>query len=313
MQDTDRILISVVSPVYMAEATVFPLVSGIIEQVSSITDKFEIILVEDGSPDNSWEKIVQCCEKDSRVKGVKLSRNFGQHNAITAGLDISQGEWVVVMDCDLQDNPEEITNLYHKALDGYEIVLAKRKKRKDNFLKKAGSWLFYKILSYLTGIKQDSLIANFGIYHRKVIDVLINEMRENIRYFPMMIRWMGFRFTAIDVEHGDSGRKKSSYTLRKLLDLAFNVMLTFSDKPLRLTIQFGLILTLLALIYGIYTIYRMFTGEIEVEGWTSIIVSIWFIGGVIIFILGVIGLYLGKTFEEVKKRPIYIVQIKHNV
>lgn len=175
-------LISIVSPVYKAEKIVDILVKRIKEEVSKITENYEIILVEDGSPDRSWEAIERNCMEDKRVKGIKLSRNFGQHYAITAGLDHAKGEWTVVMDCDLQDRPEEIINLYQKALEGYDIVLARRHKRQDSFLKRTFSWLFYKILSYLTGTKHDPAVANFGIYHKKVIQA-VSQMRESIRYF----------------------------------------------------------------------------------------------------------------------------------
>jgi len=310
--EVNRPEITVVSPIYSAENVLQDFLMRLINSLELITKEFEIILVEDGSPDKSWEQMIKASEADPRIKCLKLSRNFGQHQAITAGIDHSTGQWVVIMDCDLQDKPEEIPRLLDKAKEGYDMVLAIRSSRTDGFLKKISSALFYSLLQYLTGIKQNAQIANFGIYHRKVMDVLVNDMRESIRYFPMMVRWLGFNVSTIKVEHGQSGRP-SSYSLRKSIDLALNVMLTFSDQPLRLTIRLGLLLTLSSIIYGIYTIYRMLAGAIDVEGWTSLIVSIWFLGGVIIFILGMIGLYLGKTFEEVKKRPIYVIQEKHNV
>lgn len=304
--------LSVVSPVYLAQGIVSELVSELKKNLSEITDSYEIILVEDHSPDNSWAEIVSICQEDEKVKGIKLSRNFGQHKAITAGLDASKGDWVIVMDCDLQDKPSEISKLYKEAQKGFDIVLAKRVFRKDGFLKRASSFLFYRTLEYLTGIKQDRQVANFGIYSRDVINVLVNEMRESIRYFPMMIRWLGFNLTSIEVDHG-KGERPTSYSFGKLLDLALNVMLTFSDKPLRLSIRFGLIIILTSSLYGIYTIFRYFNDDISVDGWASLIVSIWFFSGLIIFILGMVGLYLGKTFEEVKKRPIYIVQKRINL
>jgi dolichol-phosphate mannosyltransferase len=303
-----RPLISVVSPVYLGERLVEPLVQRLREQIAPISEDFEIILVEDGSPDSSWTAIERVSGHEPRVRGIKLSRNFGQHRAITAGLDHTRGEWVVVMDCDLQDRPEEIPALYQRAQDGYDVVLARRALRQDNAFKRVSSAMFYRVLSYLTGVEQDPLVANFGMYSQRVIRVLTEDMRENIRFFPMMVRWLGFNVTSIEVTHGESARGQSSYTLGKLLDLAFNIMLTFSDKPLRLTVRLGLIITAAAFVYGLYAIYQMLNGKIEVMGWTSIIVSVWFLAGFIIFVLGVIGLYLGRTFEEVKGRPIYVVQ-----
>ena len=153
--------LSIVSPVYRAEKIIPELVERIKIAASQITDNFEIILVEDCGPDNSWSAIEKECLIDKRVKGIKLSRNFGQHYAITAGLNYSKGEWVVVMDCDLQDLPEEISNLYNKTKEGFDIVLARRFERQDTFLKRLSSKIFYTTLSYLTGTKQDNTIANF--------------------------------------------------------------------------------------------------------------------------------------------------------
>ena len=179
--------LSIVSPVYQAESIVGILVQRIKESIKSITENFEIVLVEDGSLDKSWSAIEEECKKDKRVKGIKLSRNFGQHYAITAGLDFVQGEWVVVMDCDLQDEPSEIKNLFGKAKDGHKVVLARRESRNDIFQKKLSSTLFYKTLSFLTGVKQDATIANFGIYHEDVISA-IKQMREPFRNFALRHR-----------------------------------------------------------------------------------------------------------------------------
>jgi dolichol-phosphate mannosyltransferase len=180
--------LSVVSPVYLAESLLKELVQRLHENLICITDNYEIILVEDGSPDKSWEMIEDLCKQDKKIKGIRLSRNFGQHYAITAGLDHVSGDWVIVMDCDLQDRPEEISRLYNSAIEGqYDIVLAKRAKRRDSFIKSISSKLFYGVLSYLTGAKQDASVANFGIYHKTVIASL-QKLREPICYFPTMIR-----------------------------------------------------------------------------------------------------------------------------
>ena len=163
------VVISIVSPVYRGEKMVHELVERIGNSVSSITNAYEIILVNDASPDNSWNEILKECSNDSRVKGLNLSRNFGQHYAITAGLSYAKGEWVVVMDCDLQDRPEEIPNLYNKALEGWDIVRAKRTERKDKYLKKLSSTIFHNIFDRMSGCKTDKAIANFGIYKRAVV------------------------------------------------------------------------------------------------------------------------------------------------
>lgn len=300
-------LISIVSPVYRAEKIVDKLVERISEEVSKITENFEIILVEDGSPDDSWEAIERNCQKDTRVKGIKLSRNFGQHYAITAGLDAAKGKWIVVMDCDLQDRPEEIINLYTKALEGYDIVLASRHQRQDTFFKKLFSKLFYKVLSYLTGTEQDPTIANFGIYSNKVIDS-ISKMRESIRYFPTMVRWVGFCRIKINVEHASRDEGSTSYNFSRLFNLALDIILAYSDRPIRLTIKLGFIISFISFCFAIITILQYLLGVISVSGYASLIISIWFFSGLIMTTLGIVGLYVGKTFEGVKNRPIYITE-----
>lgn len=299
--------ISIISPVYNAENIIEILVNRITENVEKITNDFEIILVEDDGPDNSWEVIEASAKKNEKIVGIKLSRNFGQHYAITAGLDSAKGEWIIVMDCDLQDKPEEIISLYNKAQEGYDIVLARRHNRNDNFIKKTFSKLFYGVLGYLTGSNQDSSIANFGIYHRNVIEAVIS-MKESIRYFPTMIKWVGFKSTKLDVQHDSRLEGETSYNFKKLTNLALDIILAYSDKPIRLLIKFGIIVTSASFLIALYYAFRWISGEITIMGYTSLIISIWLLSGIIISTLGIIGLYVGKTFEGVKKRPIYIIK-----
>jgi len=302
-----KIHISVVSPVYKAENIIEELVKQIKQSLISITDDFEIILVNDCSPDNSWQSISKECEKDKRIKGINLSKNFGQHNAITAGLNQTNGEWIVVMDCDLQDQPEEIINLYTKAQEGWDSVFAKRVNRNDSTFKKLFSRLFYKIFSYLTDTKQDSTVANFGIYRNCVIDAVLS-MNDQIRYFPTMVQWVGFNKYYLPVEHSIRYEGTSTYNFKSLFHLAINTAIAFSDKPLRLTVKIGFYITLFSFIISLVYFISYFTGHINVSGFTSLILSLWFLAGIIILILGILGLYLGKLFETVKKRPIYIIK-----
>ena len=303
--------LSIVSPVYRADKIVDKLVEEIKKAVLPITEDFEIILVEDGCPDGSWERIVANCRTDERVKGIKLSRNFGQHYAITAGLHAVKGEWIVVMDCDLQDRPEEIPNLYEKTKESIDLVFARRVERKDNIWRKISSSIFYTVLGFLTDTKQDDRIANFGIYNRKVIQAILS-MNDHIRYFPTMSQWVGFRRTYLDVSHGSREEGITSYKWSTLLKLAFNNIIAFSDKPLRIIIWFGLGIIVLAFIIAFTYLVKYFRGQTVVLGFTSIIVSIWFLSGVIIATLGMVGLYVGKVFEKVKGRPAYIVEEKIN-
>ena len=305
------IKISVVSPVYLAEELVNELVRRLHQTLSKLGVGYEIILIDDGSPDNSWEQIKLLCETDDKVKGIRLSRNFGQHYAITAGLEKAIGEWVVVMDCDLQDKPEEISALFEKTREGYDIIYARRLFRKDSFLKKTSSKIFYRLFGYLTDSKQDPSIANFGIYNREVIKSILS-MKDHVRYFPTMVQWVGFSSAKLDVDHSQRGDGKSSYTWVKLLSLALNNIIAFSDKPLKLTIRLGFVISLISFSVGVYYLCLYLMGEIVVLGYTSLVISIWFLSGLIIFILGILGIYLGKTFDRVKDRPTFIIHEKLN-
>jgi len=299
--------ISVVSPVYQAENIVAELVRQIQENLIKITEDYEILLVNDDSQDNSWVKIENECKKNLRVKGINLSRNFGQQSAITAGLTIAKGEWIVIMDCDLQDRPDEILNLYNKAQEGYDAVIAKRINRRDSFFKKLFSKAFYFLFSYLTDTKQDPSIANFGIFNRKIINAVLS-MNDYARYLSTMIQWVGFKKFYLPVKHDERYEGKTSYNFRKLLKLAFDTIIGFSTKPLRLIVNIGFLIVILSLIVGIIFLTQYFTGKIKVAGFTSILLSIWFLSGVIISVLGILGLYIGKTFENVKNRPIFIIK-----
>ena len=298
--------ISVVSPVYQAAPIVPRLVSEVSSALGELTDSFEIILVDDRSRDDSWNAIKQECNKSSHVRGLRLSRNFGQHSAITAGLGLAKGDWIVVMDCDLQDKPDQISTLYRKALEGYDIVFARRRLRRDSRLKRFYSRAFYSVFSYLTETAQDAAIANFGIYHKKVIDAVLG-MDDNIRYFPAMVQWVGFQSARVDVEHSSRAQGVSTYNLRKLLRLAINNIISFSDKPLRLVAQGGLILSAISFAIGLLYLVGFLLGIIKVAGYASLIVSIWLTAGINIFVLGLVGIYVGKAFEKIKGRPIFII------
>jgi len=303
--------ISIVSPVYQSEILVDELVKRLCSNLAQITDQFEIILIEDGSRDGSWEKIVENCNLDKRIKGVQLSRNFGQHSAIAAGLEMATGEWVVVMDCDLQDRPEEIVSLYRKANEGYDIVLAQRIERQDTKHAQFFSNCFYKGLSLLSGMKYDSTIANFGIYHQKVIEPLL-QIQSSIQYFPTMVNWVGFKKAMIPVEHAERPQGKSSYSFRKKCSLALNIMLAYSDKPLKLIVAFGISISLMAFVFAIVIAYKAFQGTISVLGYSSLIISVSFFSGVIISVLGVLGLYIGKIFQSIKSKPTYLIRKRLN-
>lgn len=309
MEVVEAPFISVVTPVYRAEACLPELYRRLKTVLESITSNFEIIMVEDFGGDGSWNTIKKLSEQDSKVRGLQFSRNFGQHYAITAGLDDCNGDWVVVMDCDLQDRPEEILRLYQKAQEGYDVVLAKRGKRQDTMIKILFSLLFYKMFNYLTDVKRDQEVGNFCIISRKVV-LNFRKMREQLRFFPGLVDWMGFDTATVEVQHEERFEGASSYNLKKLWKLASDIIIASSDKPLRLFIKFGFIISFIAFIYGLFMLLRALLYQSPILGWSSLIVSIYFIGGIIISTLGVIGIYLGKTFEETKKRPLYIIANK---
>lgn len=304
--------ISIISPVYKAESLITELVRQIIENVEPLVADFEIILVNDASPDQSWQVISDICEKDKRVKGINLSRNFGQHYAITAGLSFAQGVWVVVMDCDLQDRPDEIPNLYKKALEGWDSVFAQRVNRQDSFFKRISSKCFYSLFSYLTDTHQDSSVANFGIYNHKVVKAILS-MNDSVRYFPTMAQWVGYKKYYLPVTHSERLEGNSSYSIKRLFKLAFDNIVAFSDKPLKLVVKFGFSLSFLSICIALYFLIRYLLGDIAVLGFASIIVSMWFLAGMIVMLIGVVGIYVGKVFDNTKRRPVYIVKEGLNI
>lgn len=301
--------LSVVTPVYGCGDCLVELYRRLKQTLTEITPDYEIIMVNDHSPDHAWMLIQQLAHQDHNVKGISLSRNFGQHHAITAGLDFADGDWVVVMDCDLQDQPEEIKRLYAKAQEGYDVVFARRYERQDRLWKKWASKCFYRVLDFFTDSHSDHTVANFSISSRTVIENYRN-MREQNRLFPLFIRWMGFNTAYINVAHSERYAGKTSYNFSKLFNLAIDIIVSQSNKPLRLSIKFGFLISFGSLLYGLWLMYRYFFLAQPVAGWTSVMVSIYFIGGLIFANLGVLGLYMGKVFDEVKHRPLYVVKEK---
>jgi glycosyltransferase involved in cell wall biosynthesis len=299
--------LSVVAPVYGCQGCLEDLVEQIEQSVGKLVDTFEVILVDDASPDGAWDRILELAQTRLWLHGLRLSRNFGQHSAISAGIEHARGKWVVVMDCDLQDVPAEIPNLYAKATsEKWDVVFAERANRQDKPLKRLSSWGFFATLSWLTGMPQDPSTANFGIFHRKVINAICR-MPERDRSFPLMVKWAGFRTTKIPVIHQARLVGETSYTVRKLVKLAANIALGYSEKPLRMVAGTGIFCAATAFIFVAASLLRWWEGDIQVAGYTSIIASVWFTGGLVLFSLGVVGLYVGQIFRNVQHRPYYLV------
>ena len=304
--------ISVISPVYGAPTLLRELVRQIEKTVSRLTPDYEIILVEDHSPDNSREIITDICHQNKRVKGAFLSRNFGQQYALNAGFDLSQGNYVVTLDCDLQNPPAQIKDLYEKIQEGYDIVYASRQNRPDNFFMTQGSRCFNKLMGFLTDTQQDESLAEFAIYRRKVVDAMA-QMGDYRRYYPLMNQWVGFRTAKVIVNHDErTDGKRSSYSMRKRIELAVTTAVAFSTKSLRLIAVFGFVITFIAILLALFLVAKTLITGIDVSGWTTLFVSMWFIAGIMIMVMGIIAVYIGSIFEEVKHRPSYIIDEKLN-
>ena len=306
---SDQPDLSVVIPVYNAEACLLELHRRLTNSIESMGLTFEVILIEDCGQDGSWGVIQELSAKDGRIKGFKLSRNFGQHNAITAGLDQARGKWTIIMDCDLQDKPEDIPRLIDKIYEGYDVVIARSTIRKQSFLKGLLAHLFYSFFTWLSGYKYENGVRSFRIMSSGATKALV-AMREQMRSIGPLGIWMGFPTAYIEVNLSSRYAGHSSYGLRRLLNLAIDILIAFSDKPLRLSIGVGFLMAACAFSYGIFILIRAFLIDIPVPGWTTLITSLYFIGGLILANLGVIGVYLGKTFEETKGRPLYIIARK---
>ncbi|WP_346680104.1 glycosyltransferase family 2 protein [Enorma massiliensis] len=298
---------SVVVPVYGCRDALPELHRRLVETLEQMGKSFELIFVDDHDKQNSWEEIFRICQQDKRVRGIKLSRNFGQIRAITAGLDNAKGDWIVVMDCDLQDRPESIPELYGKACEGFDVVFAKRVDRKDSALTKFLSKSFYKVYEYFTDGTYDASLCNFSISRRIVIQNYC-KLREHNRGYTMFIKWLGFRQTAIELVGDERFSGSSSYSFSKKMNMAFELITAQSNKPLQLSIRIGFVISLIAFAFLTYTVLRQLLFNDGAAGWTSLIASIYLMGGIILAAIGVVGLYVGNIFTEVKNRPLYVIE-----
>jgi dolichol-phosphate mannosyltransferase len=298
--------ICVVAPIYNEEQTISEFVKQVTNTLSQISIDYEIILIDDGSKDSSWEKIKKEVVSNSKIRGIKLSRNFGHHYAISAGLHKANAKWTVVMDSDLQDRPDVIKDLYSKAKEGYEVVFVSRINRPESFGYLFLQKLFYKLLNLFSGLKFNSRQANFSIIGDKVVDAF-RQFPENSRFYGSTIKWLGFNTTEIDAPHGTRFSGKPSYTFKKRVKLALDIILSFSDRPLKFAIYFGTLMALLAIIISVWIVWGALNDEFVVLGWASLMASIFFVGGSILIVLGILGTYLGRVFNEVKNRPLYVI------
>ncbi|MEO8210109.1 MAG: glycosyltransferase family 2 protein [bacterium] len=303
--------ISVVSPVYKAENIVDELVKRITEEVSKITDNYEVILVDDGSADNSWNKIKENCLKNKNVKGIKLSRNFGQHFAITAGLKEATGDSIVIMDCDLQDDPCHIKTLFDEFEKGYDVVFTRRIARKHSFFKLITAKIYNSLFTLFSDKNYDLAVGSLTMISSRVKNEFV-KLKDQDRLYIQLIKWVGFKSTYVPVEHRERYEGKSTYSISRLFVTAIQGWTSYSDKLLRISIYSGLVISFFSLLVGIYIVVSYFLKSFQ-PGWPSLIVAILFSTGLILMSIGVTGIYIGKIFEQTKDRPLFIIDKKINL
>jgi dolichol-phosphate mannosyltransferase len=300
-------MISVVLPIYNEEKGLKSFIDNLHTQLKDIKQNFEIILVNDGSTDQSLDLIQSLCSNHSELKFIGLSRNFGHQIAVSAGIDYASGDQVILMDADGQDPPELIPDLISKMNEGYDVVYAKRIKRaNESLVKKWTASFFYKLLNKITSIEIPVDTGDFRIINRKVVDAL-KQMPEKQRYLRGQIAWLGFKQTPIEYERKGRNAGETNYTYRKMIRLAIDAITSFSNWPLRLATISGFVCAFLGFILILYTLYAKFILKIYEPGWPSLMISIVFLGGIQLLGIGMIGEYIARINDNVKKRPLYLV------
>jgi dolichol-phosphate mannosyltransferase len=299
--------LSVIIPLYNEQAILAELCDRLTLSVMQLTRNYELLFINDGSSDSTFEKLKELSQKDERVKFISFSRNFGHQIAVSAGLDHCKGQAVVIIDGDLQDPPELIPTLYKKYKEGYEVVYARRTRRKgETWFKLLTAKLFYRILNRITSIDIPIDVGDFRIIDRKVVEYL-RQMPEQHKFLRGQIAWLGFRQTFIDYERDSRMAGKTGYPLRKMVRFALDGITAFSNSPLRMVTNLGLIISLFSLIVILYALYSHFILHQTITGWTSLIISSMFIGGVQLLSIGIIGEYISRINTDVRKRPLYII------
>lgn len=305
---SNALKVSIAIPVYNEETIVEELLRRCLAVLDSLPDgPHEIVLVDDGSTDRTWALIERASVQDGRVVGVTLSRNFGHQAAIGAALDHTSGDFVVVMDGDLQDPPEAIPELLAEAQKGFDVVYVVRIGRKEGVWLRTCYALFYRLISLLADLKLPIGAGDFAIMSRRVVD-LVRQSPERQRYLRGLRTWYGFQQKGLEIERGARHSGTSKYSLRRLFRLAFDGVFAFSVVPIRLATAFGMLAVTCSVLFAVYSlIVKVFFGQSPV-GFTALIFAITFLSGIQLLFLGVIGEYIGRIYEEVKRRPHYIVK-----
>jgi len=300
--------ISIVVPVFNElRETVQELVRRVSAATERITTDYDIILVDDGSSNDGWEVICSLAAVNQHIHGIRLARNFGQHVAITAGLDHAKGDWVVVMDSDLQDRPEVIPELYAKVQEGFDVVFVNRAQRTDPRFYRVLAMCFYRLLNFLSGGEYNRLQGNFSIVSANAVRAF-RQLREPTRFYGGLLRWIGFKQTAITAVHGIRFAGQPVYNFTKRVTLAFNLIIGFSTRILYISIILGLLMALASLLMATYVIaFALAHPELPVPGWPSVMTAVVFTAGVTNITVGFTGIYVGKIFEQTRSRPLYII------
>jgi glycosyltransferase involved in cell wall biosynthesis len=299
--------ISVVIPVYGCSSCLRPLHDRLKTQLNALGVSWEVVFVNDGSPDDSWTVLTELSREDPAVKAFQLSRNFGEEAALLAGLAESDGKWTVVMDCDLQDLPEDLPRLYAKALEGYEIVLTKRKRRGHSRLRVAASRLYYRLVSRLLKTDVDPRYGNFSMVSRRVTDLVLS-LRDRDRHYRMILLWVGLRQTAIEVENAPRHSGSSAYGFRGLAHHAVDGIFFQTETLLRWIVYAGITMGVGGMFLAAFFVISRLSGNEDYPGWTSLAVLILLTTGVVTVSTGVASLYIGKIFGQVKDRPLYVIE-----
>ncbi len=306
-------MLSIIVPAYNESEGMRLLYDRLTACASTWNEDYEILLVDDGSQDDTLAQAEEMAARDSHWKVVSLSRNFGHQAALTAGLEHARGEVIAIIDADLQDPPEELPRFFEKCREGYDVVYGVRKKRKEGILKRTSYWLFYRVMSSLASIEVPLDSGDFCVMSRRAVDAL-NSLPERSRFIRALRSWIGFRQTGLVYERHARAAGEPKYNFSKLSNLAMDGIINFSYKPLRLISVIGMVLALLAIGLGIFVLVQYFAdwtvfgyNPRQTQGWTSTILVVLFFTGIQLFSLGVIGEYVSRLFEEIKRRPVYMV------